>query len=70
MIAETFRPSLFVDGLEFVAENPGLVWEKTVDHLVLSGAAIGVALLLAIPLGVWLGPPIPQCTQTLTAPPR
>ena len=54
-LAETFRPSLFLDGLEFVADNPGLLWEKTVDHLVLSGAAIGVALLLAIPLGVWLG---------------
>jgi osmoprotectant transport system permease protein len=54
-LAETFRPSLFLDGLDFVADNPGLIWEKTVDHLVLSGASIGVALLIAIPLGVWLG---------------
>jgi osmoprotectant transport system permease protein len=55
MLAETFRPQLFLDGLEFVGENPGLIWDKTVEHLALSGASIGVALLLAIPLGVWLG---------------
>jgi osmoprotectant transport system permease protein len=55
VLAETFRPQLFLDGLEFVAENPGLIWDKTVEHLALSAASIGVALLLAIPLGVWLG---------------
>ena len=54
-IAETFQPRLFLDGLEFVGENPGLIWDKTVEHLALSAASIGVALLLAIPLGVWLG---------------
>jgi osmoprotectant transport system permease protein len=31
------------------------VGDKTVEHLVLSGATIGVSLLIAIPLGVWLG---------------
>jgi osmoprotectant transport system permease protein len=51
----TFRPGLFADGVRFVADNPGLIGEKTVEHLVLSGAAIGVALLLALPLGVVLG---------------
>jgi osmoprotectant transport system permease protein len=45
----------FVDAIEFIFENPGLIWDKTVEHLVLSGAAIGVAMALAIPLGVWLG---------------
>src|SRR5918999_1486049 len=54
-IAETFQPRLFLDGLEFVGENPGLIWDKTVEHLALSAASIGVALLLAIPLGVVLG---------------
>jgi osmoprotectant transport system permease protein len=54
-LAETFRPSLFLDALEFVAENPGLIWDKTVEHLLLSGAAIGVALAIAVPLGVALG---------------
>ena len=54
-VAETFRPSLFLDGIEFVVDNPGLIAEKTVDHLLLSGASIAVALLIAIPLGVSLG---------------
>ncbi len=51
----TFRPRLFLDGVEFVGENGAFVWTKTVEHLMLSGAAIGVALLIAIPLGVLLG---------------
>src|SRR5918996_3801851 len=55
VLAETFQPRLFLDGLEFVGDNPGLIWDKTVEHLALSAASIGVALLLAIPLGVWLG---------------
>ena len=45
----------FVDGIEFLFDNLGLIWDKTVEHLVLSGAAIGVAMAVAIPLGVWLG---------------
>ena len=45
----------FLNGFQFVAENPGLIWEKTVEHLILSGAAIGVAIAVAIPIGVWLG---------------
>jgi osmoprotectant transport system permease protein len=45
----------FVDAIQFVFDNPGLIWDKTVEHLLLSGAAIGVAMVLSIPLGVWLG---------------
>jgi osmoprotectant transport system permease protein len=45
----------FIDAIEFLFDNLGLIGDKTVEHLVLSGAAIGVALALAIPLGVWLG---------------
>jgi osmoprotectant transport system permease protein len=45
----------FVDAIEFIFDNLGLVGDKTGEHLVLSGAAIGVALAVAIPLGVWLG---------------
>jgi osmoprotectant transport system permease protein len=46
---------VFVDAFKFIGENPGLLFDKTVDHLLLSGAAIGVALLVAVPIGVWLG---------------
>jgi osmoprotectant transport system permease protein len=45
----------FLDALDFLRDNPGLIWEKVLDHLQLSGAAIGIALLIAIPLGVTLG---------------
>jgi osmoprotectant transport system permease protein len=45
----------FVDAIEFLFDNLALIWDKTVEHLALSGAAVGVALVLAIPLGVWLG---------------
>ena len=46
---------VFPDAIRFVWENASFVGEKTVEHLVLSGSAIGVSLLVAIPLGVWLG---------------
>lgn len=46
---------IFLEGFEFIGENPGLFWEKTAAHLVLSGASVGVALAIALPLGVSLG---------------
>ena len=45
----------FLGALEFLRDNPGLIWEKLLQHLQLSAAAIGVALLIAIPIGVGLG---------------
>jgi osmoprotectant transport system permease protein len=50
-----FRPGVFVDGLRFVGENTSFIWDKTLEHLALSGASMGLAVLIAIPLGVWLG---------------
>jgi osmoprotectant transport system permease protein len=52
---DSFRPHTFVDAFQFMADNPGLMWQKTVEHLQISGAAMGIALLIALPLGVWLG---------------
>jgi osmoprotectant transport system permease protein len=46
---------VFADAIRFVFDNGSFVGEKTVEHLLLSGAAIGVSILVAIPLGVWLG---------------
>jgi osmoprotectant transport system permease protein len=46
---------IFIDAIEFVIDNAGFVGRKTVEHLELSGAAIGLSLLVAIPLGVVLG---------------
>jgi osmoprotectant transport system permease protein len=45
----------FENAIEFLFDNTGLIWEKTLEHIVLSLAALGVALAIAIPLGVWLG---------------
>ena len=54
-LAAQFRPGTFVDAFRFMADNPGLLAHKAVQHLELSGAALGIALLIALPLGVWLG---------------
>jgi osmoprotectant transport system permease protein len=47
--------SVFGDAIGFAADNSGLLWDKTVEHIALSFAAVGVALLIALPLGVGLG---------------
>jgi osmoprotectant transport system permease protein len=47
--------SVFLDALRFVGDNPDLMWEKTVEHLALSGVSIAIALLVALPLGIGLG---------------
>jgi osmoprotectant transport system permease protein len=55
IVADAFRPGTFVDAFRFIGDHPHLIWTKTIEHLQLSGAAMGVALLIAIPLGAWLG---------------
>jgi osmoprotectant transport system permease protein len=47
--------STFVDALQFIPHNSDLILRKTAEHLEYSGAAIAVSLVIAIPLGVWLG---------------
>jgi osmoprotectant transport system permease protein len=46
---------VFVDALEFVAEERRLILEKTWQHVELSVAAMAIALAIALPLGAWLG---------------
>jgi osmoprotectant transport system permease protein len=43
------------DPFSFFFNNLSLIGSKTVAHLQLSFIAIGVALILSIPFGVWLG---------------
>jgi osmoprotectant transport system permease protein len=45
----------FVDAFNFFWDNLSLIGSKTVSHLEVSFAAIGIAIVIAIPLGVWLG---------------
>ena len=47
--------SVFGDALRFIQENPGLLWDKTVEQIQLSAAAVGVGLLVALPIGIGLG---------------
>src|SRR5205085_6857825 len=44
-----------IEAIKFFGNNLGLFRDKTLAHLAISFASIGVALILAIPLGVWLG---------------
>lgn len=46
---------MFADALQFVVDERRLILEKTWEHLVLSGAALAIAVAIALPLGVWLG---------------
>jgi osmoprotectant transport system permease protein len=45
----------FIDAIGFIFDHLSLFRDKIGEHLVLSGAAIGVAMVISIPLGVWLG---------------
>ncbi len=44
-----------IDSFTFFGYHPGLMRDKTQAHLAITFASIGVALAIAIPLGVWLG---------------
>ena len=45
----------FLDALRFIVDERALLWQLTVDHLALTGAAVGIALAIALPLGILLG---------------
>jgi osmoprotectant transport system permease protein len=45
----------FVHAFTFFGDHTGLMWDKTLSHLQISFASVGVAIAIAIPLGVWLG---------------
>jgi osmoprotectant transport system permease protein len=45
----------FTDAFAFIGDNLGFLFEKTLQQLELSAAAIGVSLVIAIPIGLWLG---------------
>jgi osmoprotectant transport system permease protein len=47
--------SLFVDALRFIPDNAHLLLDKAVETAKLAFTALGIASLLALPLGLWLG---------------
>jgi ABC-type proline/glycine betaine transport system permease subunit len=55
MLADTANLHTFVDAFRFIGDNPSFLLQKAWEQLVLSGAALGLALLVALPLGIALG---------------
>jgi osmoprotectant transport system permease protein len=55
IVADTFSWGTFPDAFAFIWDHPGLLLHKTAEQLVLSGTALGIALAVALPLGVVLG---------------
>ncbi|HET8607380.1 MAG TPA: ABC transporter permease subunit [Gaiellaceae bacterium] len=55
MIADVFRPGTFVDAFRFIGDNPVFLLGKAAEQLELAGAALGIALAVALPLGIVLG---------------
>jgi osmoprotectant transport system permease protein len=45
----------FSDAISFIGDNLSFLFDKTVEQMELAGAAIGVSLVIAIPIGLWLG---------------
>ena len=40
--------------VEFLIQRAPDLWQKTLEHLVLTGAATGIAVVIGLPLGVWI----------------
>jgi osmoprotectant transport system permease protein len=46
---------VFVDSFRFIVDERELILEKTWEHIVLSAAALGLSIAIAVPLGIVLG---------------
>jgi osmoprotectant transport system permease protein len=55
IVADTFHPGTFVDAFRFIGDHPGFLAHKAFEQMELTVAALGVAMLVAIPIGVVLG---------------
>jgi osmoprotectant transport system permease protein len=47
--------SLFVDALRFIPDNAGLLLHKAAQTAELAFTALAIALVIALPVGLWLG---------------
>jgi osmoprotectant transport system permease protein len=54
-LADEFQPSTFADAVRFIGDNPGFLATKALEQLELAGAALLIALVVALPAGVLLG---------------
>jgi osmoprotectant transport system permease protein len=54
-LADNANLHTFVDAVRFIGDNPSLLATKALEQLELSAAALGLALLIALPVGILLG---------------
>jgi osmoprotectant transport system permease protein len=47
--------SLFIDALRYVPDNAHLLLDKAIETAKLAFTALGIAVVVAVPLGLWLG---------------
>lgn len=45
----------FGHAFTFIADNPGLLFDKAVQQLWISAIALVISIVIAVPIGVWLG---------------
>ena len=45
----------FLDGFSFIGDQSSLVLHDLYTHLEISGEAVAIAIVLGVPIGVWLG---------------
>lgn len=45
---------IFLNAYEYFMENRSVFWEAAGEHLVLSLSALGISLLVAFPIGLWI----------------
>jgi osmoprotectant transport system permease protein len=55
IVAAGFSVQTFADAFRFLWDDRSFVGQKVVEHLGLSATAVGIAIVIALPLGVWLG---------------
>jgi osmoprotectant transport system permease protein len=53
--ARVILAGAFAGAFRFMADNPGFLATKALDQIELAAAALGIALVLALPLGIVLG---------------
>src|SRR5215813_1246655 len=55
MIGDAENAHTFVEAIRFVGNHPHFLLTKALEQLELSGAALGLALVVALPIGIVLG---------------
>src|SRR5947207_349315 len=45
----------FVHAFQFMGDNAGLLWHKSLEHMAISAVAVAIAMAVALPIGLWLG---------------